>query len=93
VMLWMLYAAKKGRMTMSNYTVIVLSRHENVDCANRRFCTETDAEQALEIDLMWRKEIIAGVCEIRDGDICIRDEEPITFDRWCEEQQGVDNNE
>jgi hypothetical protein len=71
---------------MSNYTVIVLSRHENVACANRRFYTEMDAEQALAVDTIWHDEIIAEVSEIRDGDMNIRDEESLTFDEWCKEE-------
>lgn len=71
---------------MSNYTVIVLSKHENVDCANRRFCTELDAEKARAVEWIWNKEIVAEVSEIIEGDMSIRDEEPITFDEWCYEE-------
>ena len=71
---------------MSNYTVIVVSKHENVDCANRRFYTELDAEQARAVDLIWNKELIAEVSEIGEGDMSIRDEEPISFAEWCEEE-------
>jgi hypothetical protein len=45
-----------------------------------------DAEQALAVDLIWCNEIIAEVSEIRDGDMSIRDEESLTFDEWCQEE-------
>jgi hypothetical protein len=71
---------------MSNYTVIVVSKHDNVDCAGRRFKTKSDAERALDIDVYKRTDLIAEVSEIGEGDMSIRDEEPISFVEWCEEE-------
>ena len=71
---------------MSNYQVIVISRHDDVPCEHRRFKTKSDAKQSLDVCKAWRSELIAEISKIREGDMSIRDEEPITFDEWCYEE-------
>ena len=71
---------------MTNYRVIVISRHDNVPCEGRRFKTKSDAEQALEVCKVWIPELIAEVSEI-ERSVSVLDKEPITFDEWNEEEE------